>query len=171
MSYDFLSSHSFWIVGCGSIFLVWIFSQSVVLVPGDKIALVERKWMGKSMPEGRAVAMRDEVGVRARTLGPGLHLFLPLIFRTRLVPMMSIEDNEIGVVESIDGASLNPGRIFARSTAEHNFFQDGEAFLKNGGEKGPQIQLLTPGLYRINPYLFRVQKYPILNIKIMKSEW
>jgi hypothetical protein len=28
---------------------------------------------------------------------------------------------------------------------EHNLFQDGEAFLNNHGEKGPQVQILPPG--------------------------
>jgi uncharacterized membrane protein YqiK len=70
-------------------------------------------------------------------------------------------ENEIGIVESIDGDPVPAGRIFARVVPGHNLFQDGEAFLRNGGEKGPQISVLPPGSYRINPVLFRVRKVPV----------
>ena len=40
----------------------------------------------------------------------------------------------------------------------HSSFQNGEAFIKNGGQKGPQIEIIPPGNYRINPYLFKVTK-------------
>jgi hypothetical protein len=40
---------------------------------------------------------------------------------------------------------------------ESNLFQNGELFLKNGGQKGPQISILTPGMYRINTDLFLVE--------------
>jgi hypothetical protein len=36
----------------------------------------------------------------------------------------------------------------------HSSFQNGDAFIKNGGQKGPQIEFIPPGNYRINPYLF-----------------
>jgi uncharacterized membrane protein YqiK len=40
---------------------------------------------------------------------------------------------------------------------ECNYFQDGEAFLANGGQKGPQVTILPDGEHRINPYLFQVE--------------
>ena len=55
-------------------------------------------------------------------------------------------------------ASPDAGRIFAQVVAGHNSFQDGEAFVKSGGQKGPQIEILPPGVYRIHPGLFKVTK-------------
>jgi regulator of protease activity HflC (stomatin/prohibitin superfamily) len=78
--------------------------------------------------------------------------------------MMTIGEMEVGLIESIDGKPVDPGHIFAREVPQHNLFQDGEAFLRNGGQKGPQVQILPPGLYRINPYLFRVEKVPAVNV-------
>ena len=40
----------------------------------------------------------------------------------------------------------------------HSSFIDGDSFIKNGGQKGPQIEIIPPGSYRINPYLFKVTK-------------
>lgn len=67
-----------------------------------------------------------------------------------------IKENEIGLIESVDGSPIPSGRIFAAVVEGHNSFQDGEAFIKNGGQKGPQIEVLPPGNHRINPCLFKV---------------
>jgi hypothetical protein len=68
-------------------------------------------------------------------------------------------------VESIDGDAIPPGKIFAHVVPRHNSFQDGEAFLVNGGQKGPQIEILPPGNHRINPVLFQVRKVPAVAIE------
>jgi uncharacterized membrane protein YqiK len=145
-------------------FLLFLLYNSVVIVGGTQIAVLERRWFGRKMPEGRVVAMADEVGVQARILGPGLHLLIPFLYSVEKQPMVEIAENEIGLVESIDGNPVSPGRIFAAVVGGHNLFQDGEAFLKNGGEKGPQIEILPPGYYRLNPYLFRVEKSAAVSI-------
>lgn len=136
-------------------FLAW---HSVVIVGGTEIAILERRWLGGDMPDGRVVAMADEVGIQARILGPGLHFLIPFLYKVAKKPMVVVGEDEVGLVESIDGEPVAPGRIFAKVVDGHNLFQDGEAFLRNKGEKGSQIQILPPGLYRINPYLFNVVK-------------
>jgi len=130
--------------------------QSVVIVGGKEIALIERRWFGKKMPQGRVVAMNNEVGIQARTLGPGMHFLIPFIYTARKSEFTEIMDGKIGLIESVDGSPIPPGKIFAKVIQGHNAFQDGEAFLQNGGQKGPQIDILPPGKYRINPYLFKI---------------
>ena len=140
------------------LFLLILLFNTLMIVGGEQIAVLERKWFGRKMPEGRVVAMRNEVGIQARILGPGLHVLIPFIYRVQKHPMITINETEIGIVEAIDGVPIAAGNIFARAPKGHNLFQDGEAFLRNGGEKGPQIEVMPPGFYRINPYLFRVAK-------------
>jgi uncharacterized membrane protein YqiK len=125
--------------------------ESVVIVGGSEIALIERRWFGSKMPQGRVVALGNEVGIQARTLGPGLHFLIPFIYLATKSVFTEIRENEIGLIESVDGSSIPAGRIFAAVVAGHNSFQDGEAFIKNGGQKGPQIEVLPPGKYRITP--------------------
>ncbi|MEK7233580.1 MAG: SPFH domain-containing protein [Elusimicrobiota bacterium] len=147
------------------IFAAFVFIyNSIVIVGGTQLAVLERRWLGASLPEGRVVAMANEVGIQARILGPGLHLLIPFLYRTEKAPMMIVAENEVGLIDSIDGAPVPPGRIFGKALSNHNLFQDGEAFLTAGGEKGPQVQILPPGAYRINPYLFKVVKRPALRI-------
>lgn len=145
----------------GAIALLILF-KAIVIVGGTELAVIERKYFGKNLPQGRVVAMADEIGVQARTLGPGLHLLIPFLYTVKKYPFMTVSENEVGFVESIDGAPVQPGHIFAKKIAGHGSFQDGESFLKNGGQKGPQIDILPPGSYRPNPVLFRIRKLPAI---------
>ncbi len=138
--------------------------KSIVLVRGTELAVVERKYFGKKMPQGRVIAQNNEVGIQARTLGPGLHLLIPFLYRAKKYPFTTISENEIGIVECIDGDPIPAGKIFAKVVTGHNSFQDGEMFLHNGGQKGPQIEILPPGMYRINPVLFIIHKEPSMVI-------
>ena len=149
------------LVVVAAFFLLIVFFKSFVVVGGTELAVLERKYLGKNLPQGRVVAQHDEVGIQARTLGPGLHLLIPFLYKAKKVPFTVIAETEVGVVESIDGDPVPAGRIFARVVPGDDLFQNGESFLKNGGEKGPQISILPPGNYRINPVLFRVRKVPV----------
>ncbi|MDH3690134.1 MAG: SPFH domain-containing protein [Gammaproteobacteria bacterium] len=42
---------------------------------------------------------------------------------------------------------------------------DAEFFLRNGGQKGPQLTVLKPGKYRFNQYLFAIQLMDALEVK------
>jgi uncharacterized membrane protein YqiK len=161
-SYLFLIGHYGWVVGA-VVFLVLVW-QSIVIVGGTEIAVIERRWFGAKMPQGRVLALAGEIGIQARTLGPGLHFLIPFLYKTAKEPFTPIADSEVGVVESIDGDPVPAGRIFAHVVPGHNAFQDGEAFLTNGGQKGPQIQIVPPGTYRINPVLFTLKKASVLQV-------
>ncbi len=155
---------SFAVTSAAVFFLFVLAWNSVVIVGGTEIAILERRWLGGDMPDGRVVAMANEVGIQARILGPGLHFLIPFLYRVSKKPMVVVGEDEVGLVESIDGEPVAPGRIFAKVVDGHNLFQDGESFLRNKGEKGSQIQILPPGLYRINPYLFNVVKVQSVRI-------
>jgi len=155
-----------WILGLAVAgVLVWFILSCFVIIGGDEIGVVERKYVGKGMPQGRVIAQNNEVGIQARTFGPGLHFLIPFIYAVEKVGFVVIKDNEIGLIESIDGDPIPPGRIFGKVVDGHNSFQDGEAFLKNSGQKGPQLQILPPGTYRINTALFKITKASCVRIE------
>lgn len=140
-----------------------IFFSSYVVVGGSQVALLERRWFGQALPPGRVIAQPSQVGVQAKLLGPGVHWLIPLIYTSSKVDFTVIDKDEVGLVESIDGDPVQPGHIFGQ-VVTCNFFQDAEAFLKNGGQKGPQVQLLPPGIYKINIKLFKIEKVSTINI-------
>lgn len=129
---------------------------SIVVVGGDEIVMLERRWFGYRIPQGRIFAMRNEVGIQARVLTPGLHFLLPFLYKSYKDKLLVIGANQVGIVESVDGDSIETGHIFAKVVEGHNSFQDGEMFLGNGGQKGTQIEMLPPGSYRINKKMFKV---------------
>ena len=133
--------------------LLVIATQSLAIAAGNQFITLERRWFGKPMADGRTVALRDEVGVQARTLGPGVHLLIPFVYTARKHKFITIGTGQIGIVRAITGFPTPAGQFFARSV-DCNIFQDGEAFLRNGGQKGPQLTILPPGEYQINPHLF-----------------
>lgn len=140
----------------GVYFVLSMFFNIIVVVNGNEIAILERRYFGKPLPDGRVIAMRSEIGVQARILGPGLYYLIPFLYNVRKAPFTIIAEDEIGIIESVDGSPIPQGHIFAKVIDSHNTFQDGEAFLLGGGQKGPQVQIIPPGSYRINTALFKV---------------
>lgn len=154
-----------------ALLLLWKVLLRVVLgaiiVPSGKIAVVVKKFglgAGKSLPDGKIIALNDEAGIQADTLGPGLHWgFYPWQFDLRLQDFVTVPEGYIGIVESKDGVPLSGGRVLAQRV-ECDSFQNARAFLTGGGERGPQIAVIPPGTYRINTSLFSVVLEPALEI-------
>lgn len=153
---NFLNLLSYWWVLVVAIVVIVLLVKSLVNVSSTQLATLERRYIGKEMAEGRTVALPGEVGVQAKILGPGLHFIIPFIIKAKKYEYTIIEDDQIGLVEAITGNPIEKGHFMAKHV-ECDTFQDGIAFLRNGGQKGPQLMILPPGEHRINPYLFRVQ--------------
>ncbi|HZM86408.1 MAG TPA: SPFH domain-containing protein [Blastocatellia bacterium] len=88
-------------------------------------------------------------GIQLRTLPPGLWPIHPYLFRVSVTKTTVIPQGKVGIVTSADGAELDPGRLLAKAIDNHRNFQDAEQFIASGGQKGPQVDILTPGTYRI----------------------
>jgi uncharacterized membrane protein YqiK len=143
------------------------FFFGLVIVPEDRIGLVTKKFVlfGKQeLPEGRIIATGGEAGFQAQTLAPGVY-FGKWIWQYEITfqSFTVIPTGKIGLVLARDGTELETGRILGRKV-ECDSFQDAEAFLKNGGRKGRQTAIITPGSYRINGFLFDVEMHDMTNI-------
>ena len=140
--------------------VVWfIISRFLVNVGAEEVAIKERRYFGKRMPQGRVVATDGEVGIQADVLKPGLHFVIfPIERVVRKVALVEVGADEMGVIDAVDGEPMQTGSIFAPDRAQnaHNNFQDPIAFIKQGGVKGIQLRTLPPGKWAIHPFLFRV---------------
>lgn len=139
--------------------LLWLFG--VIIVPDDSIGTLTKKFVifgsNRNMPDGQIIALVGEAGYQADTLPPGLHLGLwPWQYDVDLVKFLIVPQGKVGVVQACDGKPLQSGRIIAKDL-ECNLYQDARAFLKGGGQRGPQMRIIPPGAYRINPLLFTVK--------------
>ena len=88
-------------------------------------------------------------GIQLRTLPPGLWPIHPYLFRVSVSKTTVVPQGKVGVIIAADGASLDPGRLLARAVDGHLSFQNAELFVSAGGQRGPQVDILTPGTYRI----------------------
>ncbi|MGH9967496.1 MAG: SPFH domain-containing protein [Pyrinomonadaceae bacterium] len=88
-------------------------------------------------------------GIQLRTLPPGLWPIHPYLFRVSVAKTTVIPQGKVGIIIAADGGALDPGRLLGKATTGHRNFQDAEQFIAAGGQKGPQVDLLTPGVYRI----------------------
>jgi uncharacterized membrane protein YqiK len=89
-------------------------------------------------------------GIQLRTLPPGKWAIHPYLFRVSIASSTVIPQGKVGIITSADGSPLDQGRLHGKAIANHKNFQDAEAFIYNGGQKGPQVEILTPGTYRIH---------------------
>ncbi len=157
----------------GGLILFILFLSGFKFIPDDRVGIPTRKMFGKKMPPGRVIAKKNEIGVQARKLMPGLYWFFPIIWKVERVPVTVIGAQQIGVLEAIDGEPIPMGRLLG-DQVECDSYQDADAFLFGGepikpgapnGKKGPQIGILRPGTYRINTRVFKVQTRPATQIR------
>src|ERR671938_1950839 len=150
----------------------WPFEKVVRKVPlieigPDEIGIIEAV-DGEPMPPGRIFApdraqnahnnFQDPIafikqggvkGIQLRTLPPGLWPIHPYLFRVSVTKTTVVPPGKVGVVTAADGAPLDAGRLHGKAIEGHLNFQNAEQFIASGGQKGPQVDILTPGTYRI----------------------
>jgi len=141
----------------------------IVIIPEDKIGLVTKKFVlfgaNKQLDDDRIIATKGEAGFQAKTLAPGIHYwYWPWQYEIDQQAFTIIPEGHIGLINSKDGAIIKTGRILSRKV-ECNNFQDAEAFLNNGGQKGRQSAFIPNGVYKINTLLFEVSTVPQVQIQ------
>jgi uncharacterized membrane protein YqiK len=139
----------------------WVFRLfGIVIVPEDKVGLVTKKFVlfgdNKELSGERIIATSGEAGYQANYLSPGLHFwYWPWQYEIDMQNFVVIPEGHIGLVNAKDGQIIKTGRILARRV-ECNNYQDAQAFLNNGGQKGRQSAFIPSGVYKINTLLFEV---------------
>src|SRR5512136_2273399 len=153
--------------------IIWKIERAPVtkIKPGT-IGVVE-SIEGKPIPTGRllgdevlcnsfqdAKAFLTNVGCKVPqvdTLRPGTYRINTKVFKILEVPATIVAREQVGVAIALDGIPLPGGyNVAPEPTGDHKHFQDGQAFIRSQGYRGPQLETLQPGEYYINPRLFEV---------------
>ena len=164
-------------------FFLWPWQYTIelvkfVIVPDGSIAVIEA-CDGTPLPDGRVIAKQvvcdnfqdaraflvngGERGVQMSVIPPGAWRINTLLFTVHIDTMTVIEPGKIGIVEARDGQALSGGRIIGKQVACDSF-QDAQAFMSKGGERGPQMTIIPQGKYRINPRLFKVSMAAVQDV-------
>ncbi len=138
------------------IFLSIIIFKSLYSIGPSQIGLVIKTY-GKELPGGNPIALKGEAGYQAGLLMPGLIFKLWPLYRVEKHPWVQVPAEEIGLVISQVGNPLDLGTKSAIYKKEFKDFSDLDSFIKNGGQKGVQRQVLPPGTtVPIHPVAFIV---------------
>lgn len=133
----------------GGLLLLMLVSGFVRYIPNNRIGIVEKLVSGRGSIKTGFIALRGEAGFQPRVLRGGWHFFPPFQYRIHSVPLVTIPQGKIGYIFARDGLPLESTQALASNTTANNF-QDVEHFLLNGGQRGPQRQILREGTYAIN---------------------
>ena len=142
----------------GTLAILWLLGAVVVLVllfnwvryiPNTRVGIVEKRFSGKGSVKSGFIALNDEAGFQPSLLRGGIHFLNPFQYAVHMAPLVTIPQGRIGYVFARDGAPLSPTQTLA-SNATATDFQDVGAFMRNGGQRGPQRMILREGTYAFN---------------------
>lgn len=150
-------------------------------IPQGQVGIVEAQ-DGNAIPAGRILAQSvncdsfqdarafltngGERGSQIAIIPPGVYRINTKLFAVRLEKAISIPDNTVGVVTTKEGQALLAGEIAGKKIDGHNSFQDGDAFVRGGGFKGQQEEVILAGTYYLNPLFVAVESVPMTAVPI-----
>lgn len=140
----------FIVIGIAVICLV-LYGIGFTSVGTDEVGIVEKWWSLKgSVPSDGLIALKGEAGYQPAVLRSGVHFKTPFQYKVKKVRLVTIPQGQIGYVFSRSGESLADGQTLGKVINECKSFQNVTDFLNNGGQKGPQRQILREGTYAFN---------------------
>ena len=160
--YD-ISFQSFTVIPTGKIGLV-LARDGAELETG---AILARKVACDSFQDAEAFLQNGgRKGRQTAIMTPGSYRINTFLFEIEITDMISIPDNTVGIVTTLEGQPLDEGQIAGKVIGEHNKFQDADFFLNNGGYKGLQEQVILSGSYFLNPWFVKVESVKMTEIPI-----
>ncbi len=150
--------------------LLVLFSGFIRYIPNTRAGVVEKLVSARGSLRSGFIAVNGEAGFQPRVLRGGWHLFMPFQYRIHRVNLVTIPQGKIGYVFARDGKPLPPTQTLAGGAGSPTF-EDVETFLKSGGQRGPQRQILREGTYAINLAQFVViTQDGVLGIPLSREE-
>jgi len=109
-----------------------------------QVGLVTRR-IGRKLDNARLLARNGEAGYQADLLMPGLRCKFWPIYDVERYDWVQVPADHIGLVIAQVGDALPPGAKSAHYRSEFGNFDSVRAFLDNGGQRGVQRPVLSPG--------------------------
>ncbi len=144
--FEFIASHPIATLFAGAVVVLWLFLR---YIPNNKVGIVEKLVSAQGSVKSGLIALGGEAGFQPNVLRGGWHFLFRFTNRIHIMPLVTIPQGKIGYVFARDGQPLPASQALAANTTAHDF-QDVAAFLRTGGQKGPQRKILREGTYAIN---------------------
>lgn len=170
----------------GLYFWMWVWQYDVTMeaftiIPEGKIGLVLAK-DGGEIPTGNILAkyvdcdtfqdatkFLDNGGQRGRQttyITAGSYRINTMLFQVSTTEMVRIQESMVGIITTLDGMPIEAGQIAGKLVDGHNNYQDFDLFIKNGGNRGLQPQVILAGSYNLNPWAIQIEETPMTEIPI-----
>lgn len=147
----------------GAAWGVFMWTYARVEVEPDTFLVVTNRW-GKELPDGELVAPDETYkGIQRRVLPAGRHFLNPLFYTFERHPLVKVEEKFCAVLIRKSGVELS-----AERKARNEFLAHGAIDLAatgKPGERGIVEQVLGPGKYRFNPYVYGTEIVPAVEIE------
>lgn len=148
--------------------IIGVLLTTFLYVPTQHTGHLTKKY-GRQLEGDRVIAVNGERGRQADLLQEGLNIipFVRVLYDIDFVPYEKISEGQVGLLTAVDGSPLgkdlfiapdwvNPNQESKRDSIEKSML-DPKCFIENGGRKGPQLNVLKPGEYKINKYMWKVE--------------
>ncbi len=132
------------------IFALFIWGIGLRFIPNNKIGIIEKLWSAQGSLKDQIIALKGEAGYQPNVLRGGIHFYVRWQFRIHIYPLVTVPQGHIAYVFSRDGQPLAPAQTLGNGVREGKTFQDVRAFLDNGGQRGPQREIIREGTYAFN---------------------
>ena len=150
--------------------LILTLLSGIRYIPNNRVGIVEKRFSGKGSVKSGFIALNNEAGFQPQVLRGGLHYLIPFQYAVHMAPLVTITQGKIGYIFARDGQDLAPDQTLA-SNVQVSDFQDVQAFLRNGGQRGPQRRILREGTYAINLVQFVVvTEEHVYSLPLSKSD-
>jgi regulator of protease activity HflC (stomatin/prohibitin superfamily) len=152
-----------------------------IYVPENKCAVLIRK-MGDELPEGQRVATEPgQKGIQEHVLGPGRYFYNPLVWDYDIEDLTVIPAGDPKTWQWVQAHT--PGQAPITRTGDHAFQgqvpmvgvvtrrigkqrPEGSKVIvsRDSGYEGIWREVLTPGVYKINPLVYEIEIHPAVVI-------
>ncbi len=170
----------------GIYFWKWLWQYQIKLspltiIPQGQIGLVVAK-DGAELETGFIMARKVECdgyqnaeaflnnggskGRQTAFITAGTYRINSFLFEIVISDMVTISENMVGIVTTMDGMPIEEGNIAGRQVQGHNNFQNADAFLAAKGNKGLQPEVILAGSYYLNPWFIQVEQIKMTEIPI-----
>lgn len=155
------------VLGASWLAILWLIFR-VTVAPGESLILIRKS--GALPPAGQVIAGPGEKGIQREALGPGRYFLNPLTWSWERHPLVTISAGD-PVTWATDDDTANPD--LQAASPKGSWPEVGVVVNRVGKtpppgspevvgpeHQGIQQEVLTPGVYRINPYVYEIKKAP-----------
>jgi uncharacterized membrane protein YqiK len=155
--------------------------EAFTVIPEGKIGLILSK-DGAEIPTGNILGRKvdcdnfqdsekflvagGQKGRQTAIITAGTYRINTQAFSVTVSDMTVIRENMVGIITMMDGMPITQGQIAGKHVEGHNNFQDIDAFLINGGNRGLQPQIILAGSYNVNKWAVQIEEIPMTDVPI-----